>query len=38
MDARNVKTAADAMALVEERTPSHVKLGVVDLDDRDILS
>jgi glutamine synthetase len=33
MDARNVKTVADARALVEERTPSHVQLGVVDLDD-----
>ena len=32
MDARNVKTAADAKALVEERGLSHVKLGVVDLD------
>ena len=32
MDARNVKTAADARALVEERGLSHVKLGVVDLD------
>ncbi len=32
MDARNVKTAADARALVEERGLSHVKFGVVDLD------
>ncbi|UPK37763.1 glutamine synthetase [Bradyrhizobium sp. 186] len=32
MGARNVKTAADAKALVEERGLSHVKLGVVDLD------
>ncbi|UPJ64581.1 glutamine synthetase [Bradyrhizobium sp. 191] len=32
MGARNVKTAADARALVEERGLSHVKLGVVDLD------
>ena len=32
MDARNVKSAADAKALVEERGLSHVKLGVVDLD------
>ena len=32
MDARNVKTATDAKALVEERGLSHVKLGVVDLD------
>jgi len=32
MDARNVKTA-DAKVLVEELRPSHVKLGVVDLDD-----
>ncbi|MBR0971362.1 MULTISPECIES: glutamine synthetase family protein [Bradyrhizobium] len=32
MDARNVKTAADAKALVEERGLSHIKLGVVDLD------
>ena len=32
MDSRNVKTAADARALVEARGLSHVKLGVVDLD------
>src|ERR1700750_3290153 len=32
MDARDVKTAADAIALVEERSLSHVKLGVFDLD------
>jgi glutamine synthetase len=32
MDARDVRTAADARALVEERGLSHVKLGVVDLD------
>jgi glutamine synthetase len=32
MDARDVKTAADAKALVEERGLSHVKLGIVDLD------
>lgn len=32
MDARHVKTAADAKALVEQRGLSHVKLGVVDLD------
>src|SRR2546427_792727 len=30
MDSRNVKTAADARALVEARGLSHVKLGVVD--------
>jgi glutamine synthetase len=32
MDSRNVKTAADARALVESRGLSHVKLGVTDLD------
>ncbi len=32
MDARDVKSAADAKALVEARGLSHVKLGVVDLD------
>jgi glutamine synthetase len=32
MESRNVKTAADARALVEARGLSHVKLGVVDLD------
>ncbi|HWL21195.1 MAG TPA: glutamine synthetase [Bradyrhizobium sp.] len=32
MDARHLKTAADARALVEARGLSHVKLGVVDLD------
>jgi glutamine synthetase len=32
MDSRNVKTAADARALVEARGLSHVKLGVTDLD------
>src|SRR4029077_7133248 len=32
MDSRNIRTAADARALVEARGLSHVKLGVVDLD------
>jgi glutamine synthetase len=32
MDSRNLKTAADARALVEARGLSHVKVGVVDLD------
>jgi glutamine synthetase len=32
MNAREIKTAADARALVEARGLSHVKLGVVDLD------
>ena len=32
MDARDVKSAGDAKALVEARGLSHVKLGVVDLD------
>ncbi|QPF86790.1 glutamine synthetase [Bradyrhizobium genosp. L] len=32
MNARSVRTAADAKALVEQRGLSHVKLGVVDLD------
>jgi glutamine synthetase len=32
MDARDIKTAADAKALVEARGLSHIKLGVVDLD------
>ncbi|ODM84648.1 glutamine synthetase family protein [Bradyrhizobium elkanii] len=32
MDARSVRTTAEAKALVEERGLSHVKLGIVDLD------
>lgn len=32
MDARSIKTAAEAKALVEERGLSHIKLGIVDLD------
>src|SRR3984957_11243883 len=32
MDARSVKTAADARSLVEARGLSHVKLGVTDID------
>jgi glutamine synthetase len=32
MDARSVKTAADARALVEARGLTHVKLGVTDID------
>ncbi|WP_456855609.1 glutamine synthetase family protein [Bradyrhizobium sp. USDA 4501] len=32
MDARSVRTIAEAKALVEERGLSHVKLGIVDLD------
>jgi glutamine synthetase len=32
MDPRDVKTAADARAIVEERGLSHVKLGVFDID------
>src|ERR1700753_1769987 len=32
MDARSVKTPADARALVEARGLTHVKLGVTDID------
>jgi glutamine synthetase len=32
MDARRVKTAAEARALVEERGLTHVKLGITDID------
>lgn len=32
LDARDVKTAADARQIVEERGLSHVKVGVVDMD------
>lgn len=32
MDPRQVKTAADARAIVEERNLSHVKVGVFDID------
>ncbi|MGX1352087.1 glutamine synthetase [Bradyrhizobium elkanii] len=32
MDARSVRTTAEAKVLVEERGLSHVKLGIVDLD------
>jgi glutamine synthetase len=32
MDPRQVKTAADARAIVEERNLSHVKVGVFDVD------
>ena len=32
MDARSVKSAEDARALIEARRLSHVKVGVVDLD------
>ena len=32
MDARNVKTAADARQIINERDLSHVKVGVFDID------
>ena len=32
MEARNVKTVADAIALIEERRLTHIKVGVFDID------